>query len=136
MIPVRREAGVSASAPSSTSEPFRTRRRGIRGSLEDMGLPDLIQTLMIGMKTACVTLECNGSEGKLWMENGSLRHAQNGELIGEEAFYELLRWTTGEFVIEHRLKTEESTLTRDTMFLLMEGMRLMDESQIAADKSA
>jgi hypothetical protein len=39
----------------------------------------------------------------------------------------MVRWQSGQFVIQHGVKSEQSTLKRDGMFLLMEGLRLMDE---------
>ena len=54
-------------------------------------------------------------------------HAEAGAKISDEAFYEMVRWTSGEFVIEHGVKSKESSISQDSMFLLMEGLRLMDE---------
>jgi response regulator RpfG family c-di-GMP phosphodiesterase len=111
-------------------------RRGISGSLEVLSLPDLIQTLVIGMKTACITLTDDGSEGKIWMENGALRHCQSDKKQGDESFFEMLRWTAGEFNVEHRVTTRKKTIEQDTMFLIMEAMRLLDEEQVKINKSA
>jgi len=104
-------------------------RRGVTGNLENLSLPDIVQTLAIGMKTACVTLTSGDRQGRMWYDHGSPRHAETGELRGEEAFYEMLRWESGEFVIEHGATTPEATIERDAMYLLMEGLRLMDEGQ-------
>jgi response regulator RpfG family c-di-GMP phosphodiesterase len=111
-------------------------RRGISGSLDILSLPDLIQTLVIGMKTACITLNCDGNEGKIWMENGTLRHAQTGAQTGEQSFFEMMRWMAGEFHVEHRITTSERSIERDSMFLIMEGARLYDEDQANITKSA
>ncbi|NIR43451.1 MAG: hypothetical protein GWN51_03970, partial [Gemmatimonadetes bacterium] len=39
----------------------------------------------------------------------------------------MVRWTGGQFVIEHGVTSKKATLKQDAMFLLMEGLRLMDE---------
>ncbi len=109
-------------------------RRGITGDLENLGLPDIVQTLAMGMKSAHVTVTTADANGSIWFENGSAVHAQSGDEEGEQAFYKIVTWTEGEFIIEHGVKTKKNTLTRDTMFLLMEGLRLMDET--AASKEA
>lgn len=114
----------------------RRKRSGIAGELGDLGLPDLVQMLVIGMKTACVGLKSDRRRGKIWLENGTPRHAVAGDLTGEEAFYEMVRWSTGEFVVQHGIRTKKSTLSRDAMFLLMEGMRLMDEGADPASSAA
>ncbi len=104
-------------------------RRGITGDLENLGLADIVQTLVVGLKTARVTLTSAKRQGQIWFENGAARHAEVGELKGERAFYDLVTWTSGEFVIEHGVRTREHTLHRDAMFLVMEGLRLLDESR-------
>lgn len=110
-------------------------RRGITGDLENLSLPDIIQTLAMGMKSALVSVSHDELEGKIWFENGAAIHSTVGKKEGEEAFYEIVTWASGEFVIEHGVKGKKSTLTGDTMFLLMEGLRLMDETAEDAQAS-
>jgi len=110
-----------------SDESARPSRRGITGSLSDLNLADMIQTLAIGMKTACVTLTAGKRTGQIWIENGTPRHAEAADRKGEKAFYEMLRWSDGEFVIEHGSRTKQKSLTQDAMYLLMEGLRLIDE---------
>jgi len=105
------------------------RRRGVTGSLENLSLPDIVQTLTIGMKTACVTLRSDELEGRLWFNNGTLHHAEHGKSSGDDAFFEMVRWSSGEFVIEHGSKSRESSIQKDAMFLLMEGLRMIDEGR-------
>ena len=102
-------------------------RRGISGSLDSLDLADMIQTLSIGMKTACLSLTSEQKSGKIWFENGTPRHAETTSREGEKAFYEMVSWSKGEFVIEHGVKTKRVSLKQDAMYLLMEGLRLMDE---------
>ena len=94
-----------------------------------MALPDILQTLHIGMKTALVTLTCGKISGKLWFEEGSISHAKVENVEGEDAFYTMLRWNTGDFVIEHGIRGKQRTIDCDPMFLLMEGLRLIDEER-------
>ena len=107
-------------------------RRGISGELENLGFADIVQVLSMGMKTACVSLRSNGSKGKIWFENGTVRHAETGGTKGESAFYQMVRWSQGSFVIEHGVQTRTHSIERDAMFLVMEGVRLMDESEAGA----
>jgi len=103
-------------------------RRGISGDLENLTFPDIVQMLSSGMKTACVTLESGGRTGQIWFENGAARHAQAMGIEGERAFFEMVRWTEGAFVIEHGVSTRRRSVEQDAMFLVMEGMRLLDEA--------
>ena len=110
-------------------------RRGISGDLENLSLPDIVQTLAMGMKSAQVTVTSGENEGTIWFENGAAVHSSAGDEEGEQAFYKIVTWTHGEFVIEHGVKAKNSTLTGDTMYLLMEAMRLVDESAEASQKA-
>jgi response regulator RpfG family c-di-GMP phosphodiesterase len=110
-------------------------RRGITGDLENLSLPDIVQTLVMGMKSACVTVTSGNKTGKVWFENGQAKHSTAGKLSGEKAFFEMVRWSEGEFLIEHGIASKESSLERDAMFLLMEGLRLVDEEGAKSSKA-
>lgn len=103
-------------------------KRGIIGQLDHMSLPDIVQTLNIGMKTALVAIESGNVTGRIWFRDGAVVHAKCGELHGEAAFHAMVRWKTGEFTIEHGVKSRRTTIDSDPMFLVMESMRLMDEA--------
>lgn len=103
--------------------------RGISGDLENLGLPDIVQMLAMGMKTARVTVSSNGDRGRIWFENGSARHAKVAQAEGDDAFCKLVAWSQGEFLIEHGVRSRSQTIEQDTMFLLMEGLRQLDEAR-------
>ena len=102
---------------------------GVVGDLKNLGVPDIVQTLHLGLKTACVRVTGKGGEGKIWFENGRIRHAELGSLSGETAFYEMLRWQEGPFVIAHGQSTKLRTIEMDEMQLMMEGLRRLDEER-------
>jgi len=102
---------------------------GVVGDLQNLGVPDIVQTLHLGLKTACVRVTGKGGEGKIWFENGRIRHAELGNLSGETAFYEMLRWQSGPFVIAHGQSTKLRTIEMDEMQLMMEGLRRLDEEK-------
>jgi hypothetical protein len=41
----------------------------------------------------------------------------------------MVAWTSGNFVIEHGTRCKKSSISGDAIFLLMEGMRRVDESR-------
>ena len=102
---------------------------GVVGDLRNLGVPDIVQTLHLGLKTACVRLTGKDGEGKIWFENGRIRHAELGNLSGELAFYGMLRWQEGPFVIAHGQSTKLRTIEMDEMQLMMEGLRRLDEER-------
>jgi hypothetical protein len=50
-------------------------------------------------------------------------------LTGDEAVFKVLRWTGGNFELNFEGKTDQETTKLNTQGLLMEGLRLLDESQ-------
>jgi hypothetical protein len=65
----------------------------------------------------------------MYFREGQVMHATYGELSGNEAVFKVLRWTGGNFQIDFEAKTAEETTTLNTQGLLMEGLRLLDESR-------
>ncbi|MCL2102646.1 MAG: response regulator [Syntrophorhabdaceae bacterium] len=102
---------------------------GVVGDLRNLGIPEIVQTLHLGLKTACVSIKGPIGEGRIFFENGRIRHAERGSLSGETAFYEMLRWQEGPFVIEHGQTTKLRTIEMDEMQLMMEGLRRIDEEK-------
>ena len=102
---------------------------GVVGDLKNLGIPEIVQTLHLGLKTACVSIKGPIGEGRIFFENGRIRHAERGSLSGEAAFYEMLRWQEGPFTIAHGQSTKLRTIEMDEMQLMMEGLRRMDEEK-------
>jgi putative two-component system response regulator len=102
---------------------------GVVGDLKNLGIPDIVQTLHLGLKTACVSVKGKDKEGRIYFENGRIRHVEMGNLSGDAAFYEMLRWQEGPFVIAHGQSTKLRTIEMDEMQLMMEGLRRLDEEK-------
>ena len=104
--------------------------QGIVGDLKNLGIPDIAQTLHLGLKTACVSLKGEeGEEGRIFFTNGRISHCETGGLAGEEAFYQLLRMQEGTFVITHGQAIAKRTIEMDGMQLILEGFRRIDEEK-------
>jgi hypothetical protein len=101
--------------------------RGTLGNLESLGLPEIVQSLALARKTARLSVTTHGRWGHIWIENGLATHAQTHRLTGELAFYEMVGWKTGEFLLEPDIRTEKYSLDHDPMYLVMEGSRRLDE---------
>lgn len=108
------------------------RRRGISGQLENLPLPEIVQVLHMGKRTGCVTLSSGGVQGRIWFHEGDLVHAELDAAQGEPAFYGLMHWTEGEFSIQPGVAATRRTIRNDPMFLVIEGLRRIDEERLAA----
>ena len=100
----------------------------LRGSLTQMNVLELLQSLDMGRKTCALILTNNGDECKLFFSDGQINHAQYDNLKGDEAVYKVLKWTGGNFEINFKASSNEQTTTQSTQGLLLEGLRLLDES--------
>ncbi len=102
-------------------------KRRFFGSLEDMGVVDLLQTIEIGRKSGTIRFEHGNQRGTLWFIEGSVIDAKAGRLSHEEAIYRLLTWEVGTFEIDFRAPEVERVIETSTQGLLMEGMHRVDE---------
>jgi DNA-binding response OmpR family regulator len=100
----------------------------LRGSLAQMNVLDLLQSLDMGRKTCALTLANNGDKCRMYFTDGQINHAAYGELKGDPAVYKVLSWTAGSFEIDFSGSSNEQTITQSTQGLLLEGLRLLDEA--------
>jgi DNA-binding response OmpR family regulator len=100
----------------------------LRGSLAQMNVMDLLQSLDMGHKTCALTLTNAAEKCQMFFTDGQINDAQYGDLKGDEAVYKVLTWTGGSFEINFAGSSTAQTVTRSTQGLLLEGLRLLDES--------
>jgi CheY-like chemotaxis protein len=101
----------------------------LRGSLAQMNVIDLVQSLEMGHKSCLLTLSNQREKCEMYFSQGQVTHAAYGSLNGDAAVFKVLRWTGGNFQINFEGKTTQQTTTLNTQGLLMEGLRLLDESK-------
>ena len=101
----------------------------VRGNLSQMNVIDLMQSLEMGRKSCQLKLNNEGDKCEVFFVEGQVKHATYGSLTGDEAVFKVLRWTGGNFELNFEGKTDQETTKLNTQGLLMEGLRLLDESQ-------
>jgi CheY-like chemotaxis protein len=101
----------------------------VRGSLAQMNVIDLMQSLEMGRKSCQLLLTNEGEKCEVFFVQGQVKHATYGSLVGDQAVFKVLRWTGGNFQLDFEGKTDKETTQLNTQGLLMEGLRLLDESQ-------
>jgi CheY-like chemotaxis protein len=107
----------------------------LRGSLQQMNVIDLLQSLELGKKSCLLTLTNSDDRCELFCSEGQISHAVYGPLTGDDAVYKVLTWADGTFQIDFKGKSAEQTITRSTQGLLMEGLRLIDEANRDAEEN-
>ena len=101
----------------------------LRGSLAQMNVIDLVQSLEMGRKSCALTLTNERDKCEMYVSEGQVTHAAYGALTGDKAVFKVLGWTGGNFQINFEGKTSKQTTTLNTQGLLMEGLRMLDESK-------
>ncbi|OQY58904.1 MAG: hypothetical protein B6245_09415 [Desulfobacteraceae bacterium 4572_88] len=104
---------------------------GIIGNLSEMPPSELFQTLNLNRKTGVLSLGLPGGAAKASFRDGSLIGARYDEKEGPEAFFEILKEKKGRFKFTQGLPPDEvdDEEIGDFMWLLMEGIRKVDEDE-------
>ena len=100
----------------------------VRGNLSQMNVIDLMQSLEMGRKSCRLSLSNDGDKCEVFFVEGQVKHDTYGSLVGDAAVFKVLRWTGGNFQLDFEGKTDKETTQLNTQGLLMEGLRLLDES--------
>jgi CheY-like chemotaxis protein len=101
----------------------------LRGSLAQMNVIDLMQSLEMGRKSCLLVFSNGGEKCEVYFSEGQVTHAVYGAIKGDPAVFKVLQWTGGNFQINFEGKTTHQSTTLNTQGLLMEGLRLLDESK-------
>ena len=81
-------------------ETRRSLEHGFSGSLSEMNLVDLIQTLEVGDKSAVLRLSRNGQEGVVYVDHGQVFDVSMDALEPNHALESMLTWIDGNFMVE------------------------------------
>jgi hypothetical protein len=100
-----------------------------------MNTTDLFQSLELGHKNCRLSLSNKAERCDLYFIDGQINHATYGKLRGDDAVFKVLKWTEGQFEIDFAGSSNEQSTTRSTQGLLMEGLRLLDESNRDAEEN-
>jgi response regulator RpfG family c-di-GMP phosphodiesterase len=114
---------AARSAPAAAG-----RGGGVSGSLKEMDLPDLVQVLSQGRKSGALHIQSSAGPGEIHFAEGKIVHVAYKGQEGEQAFYDLLHLNDGSFQVDPSAKAEKITVKLSVESLLLEGMRLLDES--------
>jgi response regulator RpfG family c-di-GMP phosphodiesterase len=109
-----------------------TGARGVSGSLQEMGLPEIVQVLWHGRKTGSLKIRSGIHQGEIHFVEGQIYNALWGNLRGPEAFYAMVNLTGGDFHLDPNFQAPSQVIQESPEALLLEGMRRMDEGTAPA----
>src|SRR3989449_7039826 len=101
----------------------------LRGSLSQMNVIDLVQSLEMGRKSCALTLTNGKDKCEMYFIEGQVTHAAYGSLTGDAAGFKGLSWTAGNFQVNLERKTSQQTTTLNTPGPLIGGLRPPHESE-------
>ncbi len=105
---------------------------GTHGSLEDMNIIDLLQTMGPSKKTARVSISACGKQLTIYLDKGNIIYAECDDKVGPEAVFEGLPWDRGVWSIDpiSRDNLPEPNNFQPNESILLEGCRRLDEQQV------
>jgi response regulator RpfG family c-di-GMP phosphodiesterase len=101
--------------------------RGVSGSLQEMGLPDIVQVLWHGRKTGSLKIHAPEGAGEIHFVEGQVYNALFGRKRGADAFYAMVALQAGEFAVDPGFVATQRMIEESPEGLLLEGMRRLDE---------
>lgn len=100
------------------------------GFLPAFSLPGFLQLVAMEQKTCCLGLrDSTGRTGTLWLEQGRLIDATQGDVQGSAAALRMLTWTNPDITLQPYQRSREPRITEGLNFLLMEAARLRDDAE-------
>ncbi|MGC9196845.1 MAG: DUF4388 domain-containing protein [Syntrophobacteraceae bacterium] len=121
-------AQITASAVKDPSH-------GFCGNIHNISLTDLIQLLCLDSVDRIVEVSNQNFSGTIHVRAGRICHAQIDHLEGQEAFFKILNTPTGSFKTHPSSDECPTTIQAPWELLLMEAMRLCDETAQSADEN-
>ena len=100
----------------------------LEGSLAQLGLPDLLQTLAANRRTGRVTLRRGSERGEVDLVDGRPVDARAAAVQGEKALFRLLGWHDGTFSLQQGPPSAQGRIGRATDELLLDWARQLDEA--------
>jgi CRP-like cAMP-binding protein len=103
---------------------------GLSGDLCFFPFVELVQTVMNAHMTGTLVMELAQHNACFGFHEGRLQHGSLGNLQGTEALDQVLLWRSGSFQFHTDQAPPEINLEGDTMTILLDALRRMDESTL------
>jgi CheY-like chemotaxis protein len=104
----------------------------LSGSLSHMDLPGVLQMLLHSRHTGALYINSELLDGIVFFENGTVTHAESGDLVGDQAVVHIVKTCNGLETGSYKFLPGESAATRTVLRnateLLLEALRELDEA--------
>ncbi len=99
------------------------------GNLKEISIATLIQLNCVEKNTAQLSVSTPRGPATVYLDKGEIIDASYAGTRGEEAIYRILSLSEGEFRVAEVTELPERTIAASWQSLLLEGMRVLDETQ-------
>jgi CheY-like chemotaxis protein len=106
-----------------------TTTTGFRGVLRQVSLEDVIQMECLNRNSSILEVNAGQWEGKIFIKEGAILHAEAGGRNGEAALNKILSFKGGEFNLKPFRDPTQQSIDGPWEFLLMEAARVRDEAK-------
>lgn len=105
------------------------------GQVHGISLPSFLQMIELEGKTCTLEVSTDQGMGYLFFEEGALVNARTGQLTGSDAVLAILAWERPMIDLDYQNTSQQRTILRPLMSLLLESRRRLDEARRpASDK--
>jgi CheY-like chemotaxis protein len=111
---------------------------GFKGMVRQVGLTELLQLECLGRKSSVLEIKASNADGRIYIFEGSIIHAEIGGIFGEKALARLYGLKGGEFRLAPFTQPSRQTIDGQWEGLLMEAAQASDEQagELAAQELA
>jgi ActR/RegA family two-component response regulator len=103
-------------------------KKAFSGSIDEIDIMDYVQLMLLsGRRVVVEVTSRDGRRGRLYIDKGSIIHAECGDVAGEDAVYECLGFVSGAFANLPWVEPRAATVNKPSEFLLIEAARKRDE---------
>ncbi len=102
-------------------------RSTLEGDLENMQVPNLLQSIGMGKLTGRLEIKNRTDTAGVFFADGVPLHATLRGAEGDNALIEMVSWEEGQFRFYPEPKTDKKTINKRLEFLIMEGCSFQDQ---------
>jgi len=98
------------------------------GNLNMFSAAEILQMSCLSQRSGRFTFKSSRGNSEIYLQQGSVRHAVFGSLVGEAAVAEIFRWHQGRFYFEEGIISQDQTVDRPWAHLLIDNLQKLDET--------
>ena len=98
------------------------------GNLNQFSAAEILQMSCLSQRSGRFTFKSGRGNSEIYLQQGSVRHAVFGSVVGESAVAEIFRWRQGRFYFEEGIISQEQTVNRPWAHLLIDNLQKLDET--------